>query len=119
MEELSKVLSLGINDENIDVNYGYSFFKKKGWSLGAEGSILIGVPGPSEPPLEESSSSEEGQTASLGMGGRLGLYTHMKVSRSFGVGSHIGLQTMRELRNFSDSKDVLGYFRVGLSYHFK
>jgi len=95
-------VGLGAWDGFSELNYGYRFLRTGNWSLGIEASALYGG------------------LVILNLGGKIGFYTRLKISKSFDLGLQIGTQTLKELAEESEwtSEDIHMYVLVGLRYYF-
>jgi len=66
------VARLGLWNGEFELNYGYSFLRTGNWSLGIEGSALFGI---------DRVYSSERTNRYLALGGGIGLYARLKLSR--------------------------------------
>ena len=108
---LGVVGGLGFWNGDLDfkLNYGYSFLRTGNWSLGIEGSALFGF------------DDNDDHRLYLALGGGIGLYARLKLSRYFDLGFQTGVRTIKGLAEESEwdsSEDIYGYAHAGLRYYF-
>jgi len=92
---------------SFDMSYGYSFLRAGNWSLGIEASALFRT------------------IQYLAFGGKIGLYTRLKLSESFDLGFQIGVLNLRafseeteKVELMSTYEGIVGYAYVGFRYYF-